>query len=505
MLIDFMQKITGVEMSYIDDDGNIQIDVGSVPEGYFKYVECDEYDKDKIPSISSFHNKPIKKEPVKKFDGHNINEYFVKYLKSYDKELFDKIWKLNLPKIYSLDIETEINQETGYSSADKAENRIISISITDNKLNTLLFVVKNKNYEITEKDNIAIDNMLQTMLSEKYNYEFKFKIREFEKEVDMLNTFLECVNKYFHSMIGWNFLMFDWQYITNRCIKLGIDIKKASPTRTILEKRIEGKYESTTLKLPKHRLVIDYMLAFQDSLVYNNLESYSLNFISEKILGLNKISYDGNLRTLYNDNYPKFLTYAIVDTILVMLIHNKTKLIDIDFFESYMNKIAYMKVGQNNISEALIYNKLREKGVFLCETNYNSAEKQPYPGGYVKNPVKKKSRSVAGLDFSGLYPNSMITNNLSPEKFIDKLLMDKDIPGKVHKKDEARWQEYKALGFVLTPVGNVYDNNSDGLYVEIEKDLIAKRKVFKNYAADIYLNILEKIENAIDKLKEQNK
>ena len=366
-----------------------------------------------------------------------------------------------------------------------------------------MFILKNNNHkEFSDYDKELIDEIIHESLGEKYNQKFKFDIRVFETEYEMLNVFLECINKYFHCLIGWNVVGYDWIYIKNRCKKLGLDIKKASPVSVKVNRSFKNRRKETfSVEMPLHRLVLDYMMMFQNSLVYNNLESYSLNFISDIILGLSKVQYDGNLRKLYEEEYLKFVAYAIVDTILVMLIHKKTNLMDIDFYESYMNRIPFSKIGQNNISDSLVYNELKNNNIFLLESEYSNVEKQSFPGGYVKPPTKKKAKATMGLDFSSLYPNSIITNGLSPEKYIDSVEMDPDNLGKVSDKDLQKWLKYKNLGFSLTPIGNIYDTREEGLYVRIEKGLIGKRKVFKNYAADIYLNILTKIENEISKRK----
>lgn len=495
MIIDFRQTSNSVEVSCVDDNRDIALISLDLPYGYYKYVECDSADPLKLDNIKSFYNNNIKREPTKYFTKLNINEYFNHDIKVNYPDIYEKINALNLPKCYALDIETEITEEYGYSSPDLAENKILSISFTDEKYDTVIFILKNKT--IKETDNIAIHNIIKSTLTEKYENlaNFDFKIREFDSETEMLNTFLECVNKYFHCLIGWNVLMYDWVYITNRCKKLGIDIRKASPSKTKTKISFETAYEKKVIELPQHRLILDYMTMFKESLVYGNLESYSLNNISEIILGLNKVQYTGNLKTLYEENYVKFIAYAIIDTILVMLIHNKTKFSDIDFFEGYMNKIPFSKIGQNNISDALLYNKLRDKNIFILESEYSNVEKEKFPGGYVKAPVKKKAKACMGLDFSGLYPNTIISNGISPEKYVDTI---QTIDGKVVESDLHKWDRYKKLGFSLTPIGNIYDTREDGIYQEVEKKLIADRKVFKNFANDIYLNIITKIEKEIN-------
>ena len=52
-----------------------------------------------------------------------------------------------------------------------------------------------KNFPIMIKK--LIDEMIHESLGERYNQKFKFDIRIFETEYEMLNVFLECINKYF--------------------------------------------------------------------------------------------------------------------------------------------------------------------------------------------------------------------------------------------------------------------------------------------------------------------
>ena len=449
-------------------------------------------------------------EPAKYFNKHNINEFLNIELKEYHPNIFEKTNKLLIPNPFSVDIETEITDETGYSTPEKAENKILSISVTGIDMDSLLFVLKNPQQpEISEIDLIQIKSMVKQSLGEEYCnlFEYNFQIRVFDSETEMLNVFLECMNKYFHSIIGWNFVAFDWVYIYNRCVRLGIDIRKASPTFKLNDKTIKAKKKGSEeteirLKVPAHRLIGDYMNMFRESLIYNNLGSYSLNSISDSILGLKKIMYVGNLRTLYNTDFNKFLAYALIDTILVMLIHKKTNLYDVDFFESYFNGIAYAKISQNSISEALVYNELRTENIFLLESEFNTAVKVKYRGGYVKKPTQKIIEACLGIDFSGLYPNGIISMGISPERKIDKINVN-ELGMPATQRDMDIWLKYKAQNCSLSPRGRIYSlEGGDGLYPRIEKKLIGQRKVFKGHAEEIYLDVLSKIDKRIKELQE---
>lgn len=507
MIIDYNQHKNGIDISYVNEENKISMITAPLTYGYYKYVAAEPYDSGIIPNLKSFKNNSlIKREPAKYFNNHNVNEFFNFELKENCPDINEKVSQLRIPSPFSVDIETEITDEFGYSKPEKAENKILSISITDENLNTIVFSLKHKDnpkFELSEEDNESIRNMVHNALGEHANrFEYNFQTRFFDKEVDMLNTFLECINKYFHSIIGWNFSLFDWVYIFNRCKRLGIDIKKGSPISKITKKTYTMRDDSTiTVELPSHRVISDYMLFFQESLIYNSLDSYSLPNIANLILKLDKIMYEGNLRTLYNSNFNKFLAYAIIDTILVMLIHKATNLYNVNFFESYFNKIPYLKISQNSISEALVYNELRQNNQFLLESEFNNIIKRKYRGGYVKTPTKKIIECGLGVDFSGLYPNSIITNGISPEKKVDVLEMNEELCEPTNDVDKRKWAEYKKMGFTLTPRGTVYDSREDGLFVTIEKKLIAKRKVFKGYAEDIYLDILPSLENRLKELQ----
>lgn len=512
MIIDYTQSKEMFEVSYVDENGQIQLTSIPLNHGYYSYTVAEPWEtNDLIPNLLSFKNKNnLKRTPAKYFDNHNINEFLNFEVAKEHPEIYSKISAINIPKPFSVDIETEITDETGYSTALLAENRILSISITDVNIGTILFEIRNPNKpDFTDEDKMIINSYLETSLGHYYQeYQPKFDIRIFDSEVEMINTFLECINKYFHSIMGWNFELYDWPYIYNRCIRLGIDVKKASPNRKVTKKSIvtkkDKKNPDNTVRIdtmvPTHRIIIDYMFLFKSSLVYNNLGSYSLNSIAESQLGLNKVMYDGNLRSLYENDYNKFRAYALIDTILVMLIHKKVNLYDIDFFEAYKNKIAFAKISQNSISEALVYNKLRSMGYFLPTSEYNVEVKREYEGGYVKTPTKKLIDAGKGLDFSGLYPNSINTCGLSPELKIDSINVDKLGRPKT-QQDELVFNKYIKQNCLVTPNGRVYSKDSEGLFPSIEKDLINERKIFKGHVADIYLNLSTRIKNRIKELE----
>ena len=176
----------------------------------------------------------------------------------------------------------------------------------------------------------------------------------------------------------------------------------------------------------------------------------------------------------------------------------KGQIYDINFFQSYYTNVPYLKLSQNSISEALVYQELRENNKFLLESEKNIPNTRPYKGGYVKSPTKKVVKAVACIDAKSLYPNGIRTAGISPELKIDQIEVN-EFGRPANIVEEQKWEKYKALGYGLSFMGRVYDMNTEGLFYKIETKLLNQRKIFKGHASDIYLNLIPKLE---DKLKE---
>jgi DNA polymerase elongation subunit (family B) len=133
----------------------------------------------------------------------------------------------------------------------------------------------------------------------------------FATEFEMLMSFFDQAFRKMALVTGWNVIEYDWSYLINRAELIGIDPTIASPTG-----KLHGKF-----RLPMHKIVVDYLEIYKkwDRKV-DVKESNTLDWVSEEVLGINKIHYNGSLSDLYTNDFESFVFYNAVDSLLVKYI-----------------------------------------------------------------------------------------------------------------------------------------------------------------------------------------
>ena len=246
--------------------------------------------------------------PVSYPDRYAIYEF----LDSLPQDEQDEIFEFNIPKMYFLDIETRIDINLGFPEAEDildkegnlvkegAATEVLAISIVyDDKI----FLLGLEEMSDTMKERIRVrTNEYFKPLED--NVEYKFKYLKYDDEFDMLYFFFNNMVPKMPLMTGWNFLNYDWLFLVNRSRKLvkyangkeyRINPNISSPTRK-LNKKWGAKYEE-----PSHRMIFDYMQLYEiaDTSIKVK-ESSSLDFVSGKLVGVNKIKYVNSIFKLNN-------------------------------------------------------------------------------------------------------------------------------------------------------------------------------------------------------------
>lgn len=463
MIVDVKQKDTCVQVSYTNDHGGIDlVDIPLPKEGYTNWVLCDPTDPDKNTTIVNWDGKPVKKLSGKKFQDLNLHEFLNVHAPADIRELIHSNHK---PYPFSVDIETEITDDA-MPDADTAPNKILSISITAPNMATVILSLKEAN--MPKVMEIVNQELAKCPWAQKF--QFKVKHIVFNSERELLEYFLIKSRDIFNVIIGWNYRGYDNTYIKNRCKKLGINYNICSPTQELDH---EG--------CPLHRLIIDYLDVYKER-ASTDLTNFKLDTVAEYELGMNKIKYDKTLRELYRDDYDRFIAYAIIDTILLQLIHYKTNKIDLMYNMAYYCQIPIKHAGkQISQTDGLIFKEFWNTNRVYADPRIDP-KKIPYPGAFVKEPTQHEVDFPACWDAKSLYPSASLTMRISPDAYLGKC-EEKDIP------------RLRKEGYVVTHRRSVYKQDKEYIFTKIWKGLRIERDVYKAAMFALWNELEQKVEN----------
>jgi len=416
-------------VSYVDKSGEIKLKYYEW-ENPMKYVACEDTDKDKHPTFKSWDNKSVKQIDVNHPDRYAIYEF----LDSLPESEKDEIFEFNLPKTYFIDIETEIvdgfpeaadvKDAAGNVTKEGACTQVLSVSIVyDDKI--ILLGLKDMPDDMQER---IVNNTNKYF--EKFNANYKFKYIKYEDEFDMLYAFFYKMVPKMPLITGWNFLKYDWLYLVNRSRKLSKFVNgreyKIDPAVSSLTKRL-NKIWSTEFEVPAHRMIFDYMQLYEvcDTSIKVK-ESSSLDFVSSKLVGVEKIKYSGSLQKLYEDDFETFMYYNAVDSVLVQKIHESRNYISIIYAISALARIRIVDVvsqmnnalGSLAITEGVLRNRFREMDNIVLFRDEKTEGESTIAGGWVKDPVVGMNQWCVTYDFASLYPTTQRQFFIAPETFI---------------------------------------------------------------------------------------
>jgi DNA polymerase elongation subunit (family B) len=483
MLVDFEYKSAGggnLICSYIDKSGNIKLK-------YYPWTRPTKF-------ITTSDDDPEKDGKYVTWDGKSTKQIYTRYPNRYSvydfldhlpKEEQDILFEYNEPNIFFVDIENEITDKK--PQPQLAETAILSISIVHKNKALVLGTGP-----LSDKEIEIIRNDINSKYGSKFDREYEFKYTQYQNEYELLLNFFKVFVPKMAVITGWNFIAYDWVFLVNRARKIGVDPTYASLTRNLKE----PKNPQDFAELPAHRIIVDYMELFSkwDTSIKVK-ESNALDFVASKVLGVKKVNYEGNLKILYETDFKNFIFYNAIDSILVQLIHEKSKYIDILYGVGTLSKITVTSAFSTlAVTEGILRRKLRDqKNIVLCKldnTVENSSD-EGIKGGWVKDPIVGLASWTVCFDFASLYPTTMREFNISADSYKGQRIKNKDyslfnghqIP--LEKND------------IITINGSVFRNET-GVVKQVMSDIYSDRKRYKG----IMMQKHEELEETKRKIKE---
>jgi DNA polymerase elongation subunit (family B) len=368
--------------------------------------------------------KTIYNTPVTKITPRSSSEFHKELARLGNK----KVWESDLNLVYKclsqnyrhknapelhitlFDIEVDFDSVRGYAPIDDPFAAITAVTMQHQWNKELItLALKPKTYTIEKANEIAA-KFENTII--------------FENEVDMLSAILDLLEDT-DIISGWNSSGFDIPYLINRITRI---MSKDDTSRLCLwnEKPKEKTVEKYGKEISTYELVgrvhLDLMEVYI-KFTYEERHSYSLNAIAEHELGQSKTPYTGSLDKLYNEDFEKFIEYNRQDVILLSLLEDKLKFIDL------LNGMAHDTttllstcMGTVAVIDQAIVNRIHDRGQIAPNRKNNSYEgNESVAGAYVATPKSGAHEWVGVIDINSLYPSTIRALNMGLETIVGQI------------------------------------------------------------------------------------
>jgi DNA polymerase elongation subunit (family B) len=336
-------------------------------------------------------------------------------------------------------------------------------------------------------------------------------------EAQMLDCFLNYMQQDWPDILtGWNSEFFDIPYIINRVSKiLGDDEhRRLSPVGSVYSTTRPGNFGKQ-----QTRWYIDGVSCIDYLDIYKKFsmglrESYKLDAIAELELGEKKVDYGNtNLSGLADEDWQTFVEYNIQDVNLLVKMEDKLRYLELLRMLAYTGLTTFESaMGTLSVVTGSCVIKARaNKTIIPTFVKDGSGEK--YEGAYVGEPQRGFQENIVSFDANSLYPNTMITLNLSPETKIGRILdttdthvVIKHVNGKTFNLTHSKFSKFledekiaisRAKILFTQQHKGIVPEFIDGLYkkrVDIKRELgILRRKLSKLKKTDPeYINLKHK-------------
>jgi len=308
-------------------------------------------------------------------------------------------------------------------------------------------------------------------------------------EADLLRKFINMWTADHPDIVsGWNSDGFDIPYIINRITHvLSLEeAKRLSPVNSIYYKEgIAQKFGKTVGRWVIHGVnCLDYMDVYK-TFSREKRESYKLDYIGkvEGVGGKTDINAM-NLAHLSENHWEDYVDYNIQDVNILIKLEQKLRFLKtmrIISHKGYCNIEATM--GKVAVVSGAIAAQALKRNQILC--TFENDDMGNYSGGFVKEIEPGLKESVVTFDADSLYPNVIITLNLSPETKVGKVIsLDKKsnevliklINGKEHTLTKEQFVEFLHKEKIsISKAKILYSQKERGIVPEYVDGLYAER------------------------------
>jgi DNA polymerase elongation subunit (family B) len=332
-----------------------------------------------------------------------------------------------------------------------------------------------------------------------------------ETEQQLLECYLNYVSRSQPDVIsGWNSEGFDIPYIVNRCARvLGEDsIKKLSPVENIYSRLTTGAFGKQQQRWYISGVsCVDYLDIYKKFSI-GLRESYKLDAIAELELGSNKVDYGNtNLSSLADDDWQLFVEYNVQDVNLLVELEDKLRYLELLRMLAYTGLTTIESaMGTLSVITGATVIKARSKNLVVPTFIKDQINNSKYEGAYVGEPQRGFQHDVISFDANSLYPNTMISLNLSPETKVGKITHKDDeyvyikhVTGKDFKLTHTGFMDFvKKEDIAISRAKILFTQKKKGIMPEIVDGIYQQRVEVKKQLKKLKLRLSKMDKNAPD-------
>jgi len=312
-----------IKARYPLEDKDVYNIMGQVKHNQIKYYQF--YDLD-FPLAGYNYHKYLESELEEKDDPKKkiLNKTY------YDIEAFID------PPIFPdpMKAERPVNAIATYNTNDNTAIiyylSVVKASITINPNSSGIYYVNEQDTEVVSK---GVKEGYKKLCEDNPDYfidELNIVVKEFKDEVELLTEFFNDRKKEKSLfLIGFNNDNFDDPYIVNRLVNL---VGRERSKFIISEFGEVSFYKgySTWPDINKVDFLVNYKPVDLGGGGYGkSLPNYKLNTIAEVELKLNKLDLPGGFNDNYLNDIINYLTYNLMDTLLVYLLDKKKQILEL--------------------------------------------------------------------------------------------------------------------------------------------------------------------------------
>ena len=255
------------------------------------------------------------------------------------------------------------------------------------------------------------------------------QIIKFKNQKSLLKSFIKIINEIgVDILIGWNSDSFDIPFIYVK-IKQLLGKKwldKLSPIGLTFETNKIGEKVYTEYPIRIYGVESLDLMRIHKKIVNKVEEKYSLDYISNKYVGKNKISYDGNLYELYLNDIKKFTDYNFMDVELLVDLNDNRNYLPLVINFCHRGKVNYSDYfnGGRIIDGSITTEMIETYGLNSIPNLNKQLDLEDVIGGFIY--LKDKGWMEYGMDndFVSMYPTIIITLNIGIDTFRYRIKTD---------------------------------------------------------------------------------